>query len=116
LPAPPFQEDFISNRPTNSPSSVTGQEYRIGRDDLIEISVFETPELAATSRVTASGIISMPLLGPVNVSGHTPQEVERSVEEALKKNYLNDPHVTVFVREYASQPVSVIGAVKVPGI
>lgn len=58
----------------------------------------------------------MPLLGPISVAGRTPQEVERALEEAFKKNYVNDPHVTVFVREYASQPVSVIGAVKMPGI
>jgi polysaccharide export outer membrane protein len=110
------QEDFTSNAPSNTPTSAKGKEYRIGADDLIEVSVFEVPELAAASRVTASGTISMPLIGPVSVAGYTPQEVERSVEEALKKNYVNDPHVTVFVREYASQPVSVLGAVKLPGI
>jgi polysaccharide export outer membrane protein len=110
------QEDFIPNRPSNTPTSLAGQEYRIGKDDLVEVAVFEVPDLAATSRVTASGVISMPLLGPVEVIAHTPQEVERSIEEALKQKYINDPHVTVFVREYASQPVSVLGAVKLPGI
>lgn len=109
-------EDFISNRPSTGPTSRVGQEYRIGRDDLIEVNVFEVPELAVTNRVTASGTISLPLIGPVHVAGRTPQEIERSVEEALKKNYVNDPHATVFVREYASQPVSVIGAVRLPGI
>jgi polysaccharide export outer membrane protein len=68
------------------------------------------------SRVTASGAISLPLVGPVEVAGNTTQEVERAIEDLLKKKYLNDPHVTVGVREYASQPVSVIGAVKLPGI
>src|SRR6516162_1470508 len=116
LPNPFPQEDFITNRPSNTPTSLPGQEYRIGKDDLVEVAVFEIPDLAATNRVTASGVISMPLLGPVEVIGHTPQEVERSVEESLKQKYINDPHVTVFVREYASQPVSVIGAVKMPGI
>jgi polysaccharide export outer membrane protein len=116
LPVPLFQEDFITNRPSNSPTSSLGQEYRIGKDDLVEVAVFEIPDLAATSRVTASGAISMPLLGPVAVIGRTPQEVERSIEEALREKYITEPHVTVFVREYASQPVSVIGAVKMPGI
>jgi polysaccharide export outer membrane protein len=116
LPIPFPQEDFITNRPSNTPTTSPGQEYKIGKDDLVEVAVFEIPDLAATSRVTASGKISMPLLGPVEVMGHTPQEVERSVEEALKQKYINNPHVTVFVREYASQPVSVIGAIKMPGI
>src|SRR5262249_46454497 len=109
-------EDFIPNKPSNTPMSLTGEEYRIGKDDLIEIGVFGVPELSAISRVTATGTISLPLLGPVDVADHSPQEVERKIEDGLKKNYINDPHVTVFVREYASQPVSVIGAVKHPGI
>jgi len=116
-PATPIlQEDFITNRPSNSPTSLAGQDYQIGRDDLIEVNVFEVPELAATTRVTAGGTISLPLLGPLDAAGHTPLQLERSIEEALKKRYVKDPHVTVFVRDYASQPVSVIGAVKMPGI
>ena len=110
------QEDFIPNKPSNTPTSLAGQEYQIGRDDLLEVTVFEVPELAAITRVTAAGTISLPLVGPLQAAGHTPLEVERSIEQALKKNYINDPHVTVFVREYASQPVSVIGAVKLAGI
>ena len=116
LTTPIPQQDFNANMPSNLPTSSGGQEYRIGKDDLIEITVFEVPELGSTPRVTAAGTISLPLIGPIEVAGHTPQELERSIEEALKKNYVNDPHVTVFVREYASQPVSLIGAVKVPGI
>jgi polysaccharide export outer membrane protein len=115
LPVPILQDEFSSNRPSSAPTS-TGQEYRIGPDDLMEVSVFEAPELGGISRVTASGTISLPLIGPLEVSGHTPQEVERLIEEALKTKYVNDPHVTAAVREYASQPVSVMGAVKFPSI
>jgi polysaccharide export outer membrane protein len=110
------QEDFNLNRPSTAPTSVAGQEYRIGKDDLLEVSVFEVPELATTGRVTANGKISLPLLGPIEVADHTLQEVEETIEEALRNAYINDPHVTIFIREYASQPVSVIGAVRVPGI
>jgi len=107
--------EFSLNMPTNSPSS-GGEEYRIGRDDLIEVSVFEVPDLGTVARVSASGLISVPLMGSIHAAGKTPQEMERLIEEALKKNYVNDPHVTVFIREYASQPVSIVGAVKLPGI
>jgi polysaccharide export outer membrane protein len=110
------QEDFNSNRPSTAPTSLGGEEYRVGRDDLLEVNVFEVPEMGSTSRVSASGKISLPLLGPIEVIDHTPEELERTIEDALKMHYINDPHVTVFVREYASQPVSVIGAVKIPGI
>src|SRR5262249_51438017 len=115
--APPrLVPEFNSNGPSTTPTSLAGEEYRIGRDDLIEVNVFEVPELGSTTRVGATGKISLPLLGTIEAANHTPLELERLIEEALKRNYVNDPHVTVLVREYASQPVSVIGAVKVPGI
>ena len=115
LPAPILQEEFISNRPANLPTSLDGQDYLIGKDDLIEVAVFEAPELGTTTRVSASGLISLPFIGPVEAAGHSLRELESNIQTALKKS-LNDPHVTVFVREYASQPVSVVGAVKIPGI
>jgi polysaccharide export outer membrane protein len=114
--APVIQDDFITNRPSNTPTSSAGQDYRIGKDDLIEVSVFEAPELGGASRVTATGKVTLPLVGAVDVAGHTVREVEEAVEQALKEKYVNDPHVTVFLREYASQPVSVIGAIRSPGI
>jgi len=110
------QDEFITNRPSTAPTSSVGQEYRIGKDDLIEVAVFEAPDLSTTGRVSASGMLSLPLAGPVEVAGHTVREAEAVVEHALKAKYVNEPHATVFVREYASQPVSIIGAVKLPGI
>jgi polysaccharide export outer membrane protein len=109
-------DDFITNRPSNTPTSSAGQDYRIGKDDLIEVSVFEAPELGGASRVTATGTVTLPLVGAVDAAGHTVREVEEAIEQALKEKYVNDPHVTVFLREYASQPVSMIGAVRSPGI
>jgi len=109
-------EEFLPNRPANVPTSLPGSEYRIGRDDLIEVSVFEAPDLGTVSRVSASGFVTLSLIGPVQAAGKTTQEVEQTVQEALAERYLNDPHVTVLVREYASQPVSIVGAVKMPGI
>ena len=115
-PQPRLVPEFSSNGPSTTPTSLAGEEYRIGRDDLIDVNVFEVPELSSITRVGATGRISIPLLGTIEAANHTPLELERLVEEALKKNYINDPHVTVLVREYASQPVSVVGAVKAPGI
>lgn len=113
LPAP---DEFILKRPANTPTSLSGQDYRIGRDDLIEVSVFEVPELGTTARVTASGTLTLPLVGAINAAGNTAEELARIVEDELRKKYVKDPHASVFIREYVSQPVSVIGAVKAPGI
>jgi len=91
-------------------------EYRLGQNDLLEVTVFEAPELGGTIRVTAAGLISLPLVGPLSASGKTARDLELEIEEVLKRKYVNDPHVVVFIREFASQPVSILGAVKGPGI
>jgi len=94
----------------------TPGDYRIGPYDLVDISVFEAPELNRTVRVSAGGEVSLPLLGGVQAAGLTPQELERVLQELLRRRYMKDPHVGVFVREMESHPVSVFGAVTKPGV
>jgi polysaccharide export outer membrane protein len=91
-------------------------ESRIGPDDLLSISVFEAPEMNCTARVSASGEISLLLLGAVHAAGLTPRELESVLKEKLRRTYMKDPHVGVFVQELQSHPVSVVGAVKMPGV
>jgi polysaccharide export outer membrane protein len=97
-------------------NSFERQDYRIGTEDLIDISVFEVPELSRTVRVSAAGEISLPLLGTVRVAGLSPLELERLLTELLRRSYVKDPQVVVFLREFHSDPVSVVGAVKLPGL
>ena len=90
--------------------------YRIGPDDLLEISVFEAPELNRTIRVSSVGEFSLPPLGEVRAEGLSPRELEVVLQELLRRSFLKDPHVGVFVREMKSHPVSVFGAVRAPGV
>jgi polysaccharide biosynthesis/export protein len=90
-------------------------EYRIGAHDLLEINVFEAPELNRSLRVSAGGEISMPLLGSIQSAGLTAQDLEGVLEGRLRI-YMKDPHVSVFVNTIESHPVSVVGAVKKPGV
>lgn len=92
------------------------QDYRIGPEDLLEISVFEAPELNRAVRVSATGEISLPLLGAVQAAGQTAKTLELVLQELLRHSYMKDPHVSVFLREMQSHPVSVFGAVKKPGV
>jgi len=96
------------------PSDATS--YRIGSDDLLDISVFDVPDLSRTVRVSAAGDISLPLLGSVLVAGQTPQDLEASLAGELREHYMRDPQVTVFVKEMESHGVSVFGAVMKPGV
>jgi polysaccharide biosynthesis/export protein len=91
-------------------------EYRIGPEDLLEISVFDAPELNCSARVSAGGEISLPLLGVVRAAGLSPRELESVLEELLRRSYMKDPHASVFIRELQSHTVSVMGAVKHPGV
>lgn len=102
-PPPPAEQSPVS-------------DYRVGADDLLEVTVFEIPELDTTARVSSAGYLSVPLIGPLEVKDLTTEELGDRIEASLRENYVNDPHVTVFIREYASQPVSVVGAVESPDI
>ncbi len=90
-------------------------EYRIGPKDLLEISVFGLDDLNTTVRVSEEGKITLPLLGEVKVQGLTKTEVEKELARLLEKKYLQNPQVTVFIKEYQSKRVSVLGAVQNPG-
>jgi len=92
------------------------RESSIGPDDLLNITVFEAPELNCTARVTAGGEISMQLLGAVHAAGLTPQELESFLQKRFQQTYLKNPHVGVFIQELQSHAVSVVGAVKSPGV
>ncbi len=91
-------------------------ESRIGPDDLLNISVFEAPEMNCSVRISASGEISLQLLGAVHAAGLTPRELESVLQGLLRRTYMKDPHVGVFVQELQSHAVSVVGAVKMPGV
>ena len=91
-------------------------EYRIGSHDVLEIEVFQVEELSKATRVNSSGYISVPLIGKVMVGGLTVGEAEQRIAEALAKDYLQDPQVSIFVKEYESQKFTVEGEVKEPGV
>lgn len=91
----------------------TENDYRIGPKDLLEITVFELPELNQTVRVAEDGSISLSLLGKVEVAGLTAQELEKKLADLLDRQFTKSAHVTVFIKEY--QKISIIGAVGKPG-
>jgi len=92
------------------------RDYKIGPEDLLEISVFEEEKLNKIVRVSSQGNISLPLLGTVGVKGLTANELEKEIRDLLAEKYFRDPHVSVFIKEYRSQRISVIGAVEKPGV
>lgn len=92
------------------------KEYQIGPKDLLEIKVFELPELNQTVRVSEDGSITLPLIGKVMINGLTKDAVERKIASLLEEKYVKNAQVQVFIKEYQSKVVSVIGAVEKPGL
>ena len=90
---------------------------RLGPGDLIEISVFDVPELSQIKlRIPNSGQVTLPLVGSFPASGATALELQSQISNILKVKFMHDPQVSVFVHEHKSQRVSVVGAVKTGGV
>lgn len=90
--------------------------YKIGPLDVLDVSVFKVPDLSKTVQVGDGGYISYPLVGDIPAAGKTAHEVEQELERRLGAKYIRSPQVTVFVKEYNSQRVTVEGSVKTPGV
>lgn len=89
---------------------------KIGNDDLIGVTVYDSPELTRTVRVDSAGEIRIPMVQQhIKVAGLYPSDIEKAIATTLvKENVLVDPIVTVNVVEYRSRPISVVGAVRSP--
>jgi polysaccharide export outer membrane protein len=103
---------------TNAPyNSVSDSSLRLGSGDLLEVNVYNVPELAAKTRVSNNGDIYLPLIDYVHVAGLTAEEAQALIEKRLSDGgFLKNPHVSLFVTEYASQGASVLGEVTKPGV
>ena len=102
---------------TSSGGAYTGvSDYRVGPQDLIEITVFQVPDLSRTVRVNSGGQISLPLIGVVQAGGLTIQDLEKEIGRKLSEKYLQNPQVTAFVKEFTSQRVTLEGSIAKPGI
>jgi len=96
------------------PEPGAAPDYPIGAEDLLEIEVFQLDELTKTVRVAQDGSISYPLVGTVQVAGLTRSQLEARLAELLEQRFIRNPQVTVFIKEYRSRRVAVIGAVHRP--
>jgi polysaccharide biosynthesis/export protein len=90
--------------------------YKIGPLDILDISVFNVPDLTKTVQVANDGTINFPLVGEVPAAGRTAKELETDLARRLGAKYLRSPQVTVLVKDYNSQRVTIEGSVKTSGV
>lgn len=88
--------------------------YVIGNDDVLAISVWKEPDLTKSVPVRSDGKISLPLVGEMQATGKTPQQLEQDISEKLK-SFITVPEVTVIVQQVNSRKFNVLGEVSKPG-
>lgn len=106
----------IFSNPNELRSTGTRGEYRIGANDLLEITVFKVGDLSRKVRVDNAGMISMPLIGNINVMGITQKDAERKIASLMGAKYLQNPQISVFIKEHTAKKFTVGGAVNKPGV
>jgi polysaccharide export outer membrane protein len=99
------------------PGRVGGQpnDYIVGPQDVLMITVFDQQDLSGKYTVDADGSVSFPLIGRLRAGGRTLQQVEEALRTALADGFFRNPQVSVGVDEYRSQRVFVVGEVRAPG-
>lgn len=90
-------------------------DERLGIDDVFEVRVFAEPDLSGPYRVAADGTVDYPFAGRIAVAGLKSGELQQLIAGRLKDGYINNPQVSVMVKEWNSRKVSVIGQVQKPG-
>jgi polysaccharide biosynthesis/export protein len=90
--------------------------YPLGTGDIVRVVVFQLPDMTTETRVTETGTLTIPLLGPVDVSGLNSRELEAKIAGLLKaRGFVKDPQVTVTITQFKSRQISIIGHVNRPG-
>ncbi|HEY5551420.1 MAG TPA: polysaccharide biosynthesis/export family protein [Opitutaceae bacterium] len=107
---------FAQTGRSSTPSTVS-PGYRIMIRDQVELNVFDEPDLSTVQRVDGKGQLRVPLLGNIKLSGLTIRDAEEMLEKRfIEGEFLKEPMVTVKIAEYATREVSVLGAVRSPGV
>lgn len=88
-------------------------EYLLGAGDELRVTVFNHTDLSGEFTVDGNGVISMPLIGDITAGGISVPQLERTIVEALKPDFLLNPNVSIEVANY--RPFYILGEVRAPG-
>jgi len=113
----PKAQDAAAKPPDTKDALDQSGFVKLGPGDLIEVNVYNVPELATKARVSNSGDVYLPLVDYVHVEGLSQEEAQTVIEKRFEEGgFVRNPHVTIFVDEANSQGVTVLGEVSKPGI
>ena len=113
----PMNDGRVGQFGTGSDIPQTSPNTQVSSGDLLDIVVFDTPDLSGRFRVNNKGDILLPLAGALHVGGLNIAEITQAVAERYKSaKILVDPQVTVFVAEYTRRTITITGEVRAPGV
>lgn len=95
--------------------AVVSADYQIREGDMVQVTVFDEPELRASGRVRKDGTLQCPLIGAVKIQGLSQMAAARLIEAEYRKDYLVHPEVNLFISQFSVQRVTVLGQVQRPG-
>ncbi len=105
----------VRDLPPMPDTATVMQSATLGPGDVVEVRVYQEKELSGLFRVGVDGLFSYPLVGDVSAQGLTASQLAFAITKSLKAGYLREPQVSVFVKEFNSKKVFVLGEVRKPG-
>ena len=116
----PASAGFIGSAQSSSSASpgvgmTVGQNYILKPSDVLEVNVYQEPDLQKQVRVEADGTVALALIGKVRVAGMTVAESQSLVTDLYNRDYIVDPQISVLVVSFAPKFVHVLGMVGMPG-
>lgn len=92
------------------------QDYIVGEGDVLKVLVYDNNDLTTTVRVSGEQMITIPLIGQVNVKGLSISQIADKIKNLLADGFIVNPHVSIFIEEYRSRNVTILGQIKKPGL
>jgi polysaccharide export outer membrane protein len=99
-----------------TPLLTVNKDYRLSANDLIDVELPDIDNVKRTLRINAAGLVALPLIGSVEVAGLTSEEAERRIADRYREKYLQNPQVSVFIKEFTAERITLEGAIAKPGI
>lgn len=96
--------------------TASAQDYVVGEEDLLKITVYDNPDLTTTVRVSGDGMITFPLIGDIKVADLTTSQISQKIAGLLADGYVMNAHVLVFIEEVRSKKTVIMGQVNKPGV
>ncbi|HEY0566480.1 MAG TPA: polysaccharide biosynthesis/export family protein, partial [Terriglobales bacterium] len=116
LLGPQISAQSTTPDPVVSKPAVSNGDLILGAGNLIDVKVFNAPELDSSLRLSEDGEANLPLIGSVHLGGLNVDEAQKLVQAKLVGGgFVKDPHVSILIREFTTQTVSVMGEVQHPG-